>query len=217
MAGVVSVTRSVRFGNPVSTAPIDDMPIGEVVDRIERLNTQLAKFWLKSDGWAPAHVAGLLGKSRLDWQVSLSCTLRIWIKGPDLGAGELILAWANLGSLIEGSVKLLLSVYYETFKADVDNLKKANAFDHKKGEAHSPDGLTLEPLRKYCAAREILDKEHLSLMETVQQRRNAIHAFKDRPIGDLTELTGAIRGYLELLREIMHRLPYPDDMYVPRE
>lgn len=216
MAHVIKTSRTTRFGNAVSTAPVADLPIGDVIDRVERLNTQLAKFWAKSDGWSPAHVAGLLGKSRLDWQVSLSGTLRLWVMH-DLNAGELILAWANLGSLIEGSVKLLLSVYYETFEADIENLKKANAFDHKKAVAHSPDGLTLEPLRKYCALREILVPEHLSLMETVQQRRNAIHAFKDRPIGDTTELETAIRGYLGMLREVIRRLPFPDDMYVPHE
>ena len=72
MAKVVKVTKSVHFGNVVTTTPIDTLSIEEVIDRIERLNTQLAAFWSKSDGWAPAHVAGLLGKSRLDWQVSLS-------------------------------------------------------------------------------------------------------------------------------------------------
>lgn len=216
MAHIIKTSSTTRFGNAVTTASVADLPIGEVIDRIERLNTQLAKFWSKSDGWAPAHVAGLLGKSRLDWQVSLSGTLRLWVKH-DLSAGELILAWANLGSLIEGSVKLLLSVYYETFKVDIENLKKANAFDHKKAVAHSPDGLTLEPLRKYCALREILSSEHLALMETVQQRRNAIHAFKDRPIGDTAELESGIRSYLSMLRVVVQRLPFPDDMYVPHE
>ncbi len=109
MAKVVRVTKSVRVGNVVTTTPIDTLTIAEVIDRIERLNTQLAAFWSKSDGWAPAHVAGLLGKSRLDWQVSLSGTLRLWVKRSQmytkLSAGELILAWANLGSLLEGSVK----------------------------------------------------------------------------------------------------------------
>lgn len=203
-------------GNRMLTTPVADLEILDVIDRIEKLNTQLAAFWSKSDGWAPAHVAGLLGSSRLDWQVSLSGTLRMWAKD-ELSAAELILGWANLGSLIEGSIKLFLSVYFETYQADIENLKKANAFDHKKSIAHSPDGLTLERLRQYCVHREIFGSEHLSLMEMAQQRRNAIHAFKDRPIGDANELDGAIRGYLAMLREVVCRLPFPDDMYVPRE
>ncbi len=208
---------SVHFGNIVSATPIDALTIENVIDRIVTLNTKLASFWSKSDGWAPAHAAGLLGKSRLDWQVSLSSTLRMWASSAELAPGELILAWANLGSLLEGSVKLLLSVYYDTYRTDLENLKKSNAYDHKKGAPHSPDGLALESLRKYCLAGAIFDAEHLLLMDLVQQRRNAIHAFKDRPIGDATEFEGAVRGYLSFLREVVRRLPYPDDIYVPRE
>ncbi|MBB3998367.1 hypothetical protein [Aureimonas pseudogalii] len=217
MARIISSKTTIRWGNDVSAAPIGSLPIAEVVTRIEDLNSQIGDFWSKSDGWAPAEAAGLLGKSRLDWQVSLSQTLHMWIDRPTLSPAELILAWANLGSLIEGSVKLLLSVYYDTYRSDLDNLKKANAYDHKKAKAHSPDGLTLEPLRKYCAANGILDQDQLGLMELVQQRRNAIHAFKDRPIGDAAELENSIRGYLSLMREIVRRLPYPEPMYVPQE
>ncbi|RUV84273.1 hypothetical protein EOA88_16905 [Mesorhizobium sp. M5C.F.Ca.IN.020.14.1.1] len=198
---------------------IDQMAITEVIDRIESLNKGIAKFWSMSDGWAPVAAAGLLGKSRLDWQVSLSGSLRLWIREPAnaLSSAELILAWANLGSLIEGSIKTLLSVWYETYKADIDNLKKVKAFDHSKQAAHSPDGLGLEKLRVYCKTQGLLGANGDALVELVQQRRNAIHAFKDRPIGDGLEFQGAVRGYLALLRNVNARLPYPDDNYVPRE
>jgi hypothetical protein len=56
--------------------------------------------------------------------------------------------------LIEGTLKLFLSVYYNDFRADVENLKAAGAFDHKAQASKSPDGLMLEPLRKYVAARD---------------------------------------------------------------
>jgi hypothetical protein len=119
--------------------PVDTMAIEEVIDRIVSLNRGIAKFWSKSDGWAPVAAAGLLGKSRLDWQASLSGSLRLWIHEPAnaLTKAELILAWANLGSLIEGTIKTLLSVWYETCQADIDNLKKANAYDNTKQVAHA--------------------------------------------------------------------------------
>jgi hypothetical protein len=99
-----------------------------------------------------------LGKARLDWQVSLSASLRLWLRDPPdvLTDGELILAWTNLGALIEGTLKLFLSVYYNDFRADVENLKAAGAFDHKAQASKSPDGLMLEPLRKYVAARDLI-------------------------------------------------------------
>jgi hypothetical protein len=198
---------------------IDQMAIGEVIDRIESLNKGIAKFWSKSDGWAPVAAAGLLGKSRLDWQASLSASLRLWIREPadTLTPAELILGWANLGSLIEGTIKTLLSVWYETYKGDIANLKKANVYDHNKQTAHSPDGLALEKLRIYCKAQGLLGADGDALVELIQRRRNAIHAFKDRPIGDGLEFQGAVRGYLTLLRNVNGRLPYPDDIYTPRE
>lgn len=216
---IISTKVTVKTRNDVCLTPVSEFPIAEVIGRIEKLNGQLAKFWSKSDGWAPVAAAGLLGKSRLDWQVSLSGTLQLWIRDPAevLTPAELILAWANLGSLIEGTLKFFLSVYYETFKADIDNLKKVNAYNKKKQEPLSPDGLTLEPLRQYCALREILDKDDLALVLLVQQRRNAIHAFKDRPIGDEAEFQKAVRAYLQMLRNCIARLPYPGDEYVPVE
>ena len=53
--------------------------------------------------------------------------------------------------------------------------------------------------------------------ELVQQRRNAIHAYKDRPIGDDHEFQAAVFSYLMMLREVNARLPYPDAIYVPQE
>ncbi|NSY46542.1 hypothetical protein [Agrobacterium tumefaciens] len=191
----------------------------EVVSRIEKLNGGLASFWAVSTGWAPIEAAGLLTKARLDWQVSLSSTLRLWLRDPEtaLSDGELILAWSNLGSLVEGTLKLLLSVFYMDYKDDVDTLKKVNAFDHKKQKALSPDGLTLQPLKLFAKEHNLIGDEGNALVDLVQQRRNTIHAFKDKPLGDDAEFQMAVTGYLLLLKGVNERLPYPDDIYAPRE
>lgn len=186
-------------------------PPAEVIDRIESLNRELARFWKAAHGWAPIEAASLLSKARLDWQVSLSSSLRNWLRDPPgvLSDGDLILAWTNLGALIEGTLKLFLSVYYNDFQVDVENLKLAGAFDHKAQASKSPDGLTLEPLRKYVAARDLLGASGDALVKLVQERRNAVHAFKDRPIGDGGEFWSAVRDYLTMLGDVNDRLPYP--------
>ena len=46
-------------------------------------------------------------------------------------------------------------------------------------------------------------------MKLVQERRNAIHAFKDRPIGDGAEFWEAVHDYLDMLGDVDDRLPYP--------
>jgi hypothetical protein len=214
------ITKLFRCANPVHGIVMVDMswvrlddeaPLHHVVDRIESTNRDLAKFWKNAHGWAPVEAAGLLGKSRLDWQVSLSSSLRLWLRDPPdtLSDGELILAWTNLGSLIEGTLKLFLSVYYNDFKKDVDNLKTAGAYDNKRQEPASPDGLTLDRLRKYVVASAIINADGDELLRLVQERRNAIHAFKDRPIGNAKEFQGALRSYLEMLEALDGRLPYP--------
>jgi hypothetical protein len=195
------------------------LALSAVVGRIIKLNAGLQKFWSNSHGWAPIEAAGLLSKSRLDWQVSLSETLSLWIQEPPktLTAGELILAWTNLGSLIEGTLKTFLSVWYKDYSGDIDNLKLANVYNKKKDKILEPDGLTLEPLRRYFELKTLLSEPSITLVKLVQQRRNAIHAFKDKNIGTTEEFQGAVRSYLEMLREVNNRLPYPDDPYVPQE
>jgi hypothetical protein len=195
------------------------MSVIEAIGRIEALNRNLARFWRTAHGWAPIDAAGLLSKSRLDWQVSLSRCLRLWIRTPPdlLEDGELILAWANLGSLTEGTMKLFLSVFYHDYQEDIDGLTAARAYHHKKQAPISPDGLTLDVMRVYFKNRKLLGAEHDAYVELVQQRRNALHAYKNRPIGDDEEFQAAIFSYLMMLREVNTRLPYPDEIYAPQE
>ncbi len=103
------------------------------------------------------------------------------------------------------------------YKADLDTLKKASAFDHKKQKAFSPDGLTLQPLKIFVKEHDLIGADGNALVDLVQERRNTIHAFKDKPLGDGAELQLAMRGYLVLLRRVNERLPYPDNVYAPRE
>ncbi len=171
----------------------------------------LRQFWTKADGWAPIEAAQLLSKSRLDWQVSLSICLKIWVSEPlpDDENGRLILAWANLGSLVEGTMKLLLSVFYKAYRDDVEAIKK-------KGKLMDPDDLQLESMRQFFRKR-IWGEEWDVWIQHIQQRRNAIHSYKNRDIGTFTEFCDDIRKYLEFIRHINSRLPYPDDIFVPRE
>jgi hypothetical protein len=186
----------------------------ETIHNIVTLNEGLRQFWIKSDGWAPIEAAKLLSKSRLDWQVSLSRCLKIWIEepNPDDKSGQLILAWALLGSLVEGTMKLFLSVYYTSYKHDIEAIKK-------KGDLIDPDSLLLEQMRQYFRKsiwREE-DEDWDSWILKIQQRRNAVHAFKNRDIGTFDEFFNDVRRYQQFLHYINDRLPYPDEMYKPRE
>lgn len=181
-----------------------------VVEQIISLNAKLSAFWSSAHGWAPDDAANLLSKSRLDWQVSLSETLHWWIDRDPMTDGELILAWANLGAILEGTLKLFFSIYYSAFQADTEALKKANAYDHQKKAHKEPDRLTLEVLRQYVIHKELFEEAHLEMFQLVQSRRNAIHAYKDRELGTANEFRDSVRGYMKFLTEVDHRVPYPD-------
>jgi hypothetical protein len=179
----------------------------KIVERIVSGNKQLASFWSTSHGWAPDEAADLMSKSRLDWQVELSETLNLW-SSDELKSGQLILAWANLGALIEGTLKLFLAVYYMDYQRDADSFKS-------KGKLVEPDSLALEKLKQFFTKKSLLSDKQISEIELVQQRRNAIHAFRERPIGTKSEYDDCVSKYLELMIDINHRLPYPDEMYEP--
>lgn len=203
------------------TRPIDDqdLPIGEVIDRIERLNDGLRRFWSDAAGWAPEAAAELMSKSRLDWQVSLSRSLRHWMSDApaSLEEGDLILGWVNLGSLIEGTIKLFLAVHYESYKSDTETLKTTKAWHNTKAKLLAPDGLAFDTLIDYVEKASLFTAEDVKLCKLVQSRRNAVHAFKDRPIDTGVELHRAIKQYLTMLRSTAQSLPYPDDIYAPNE
>lgn len=186
------------------------LPLTETIKRTTHLIQSMMGFWKEPQGWAPIEAADLLNKSMLEWQSSLAEELSAW--SGRLSDGQLILAWVNLGALVEGQMKLFLSVHYKDYLSDAYAIKKKN------GAIEDPDGVTLEPLILFFRKKIWSEEEDWEpWIRMVQQRRNAIHAFKARDIGTTEELHMALETLLEFVRSINERLPYPDQYYVPRE
>ncbi|MDO8812473.1 MAG: hypothetical protein Q7J38_10675 [Gallionella sp.] len=170
----------------------------------------MMNFWKSAHGWASVEAAALLNKSMLEWQSSLADCLQMWNR--PLTDGELILAWANVGSLVEGQLKLFLSVYYNDYTADVDAIK------NKHGDLADPDAVNFERLRVFFKKKIWRPSEPWDeWIELIQHRRNAIHAYKFKAIGTAEELHSSLRHLLEFVRMMNNRLPYPDGIYAPRE
>lgn len=188
---------------------IISLPESEVCERIATLTGQMMSFWESPHGWAPIEAADLLNRSMLEWQTSLAATLSRWLSSSS--DGELILAWANLGALVEGQLKLLLSVYYRDYQNDADAIRR-------RGRVQDPDECMLQPLRQFFVNKIWIRGTNWNpYVEHVQQRRNAIHAFRHRDLGSFDEWKNYLRLHLSFLRDVNGRLPYPDDDYVPRE
>lgn len=181
--------------------------ISEVVEEIFTRNQRIHDTWRDVFGWAPDEAASLLAKSRLDRQVSLSKCLKIWLEKPaeDYVEGCLVLAWVNLGSLVEGTMKFFLSVFLMDYLKDPAK---------SRGKDVDPDGLQLEGLRQFFLRRNVWMENNESRWDKwvlhIQQRRNAIHAYKDREIGTFDEFWGDLRQYLEFLDELEGRVPDPE-------
>tara|TARA_R110001606_G_scaffold10898_4_gene47068 strand:+ start:1391 stop:2011 length:621 start_codon:yes stop_codon:yes gene_type:complete len=196
-----------------------DIPVEEVVTRIATLLTGMAKFWSDSAGWAPHDAAQMLAQSRLDRLASMAETLKRWVEIPleEISDGDLIMAWTNLGSLVEGTLKLFLCVYLRDFKADDENTKRTQAYHGKKNLLLDPDGLRMHVLIDYFEKAEILPADELDLAKRIQSKRNTIHVFKDLDIGSGRDFEAAVKEFRQMLLSINSRLPYPDPIYEPRE
>lgn len=148
------------------------VPIDLVVKHICKVNERIQKFWSQCDGWAPAEAAELLGEVRLDWLTEFSQCLKLWIEDDPhkKSGGHLILARANLGSLIEGSLKLILSVYLENYSSDPQGAKEAGALT-ENGVPKPPEDLRLQQLKVFCKKKGILNCEEEKLVNLVVGRR----------------------------------------------
>nr|CAI78847.1 hypothetical protein fc35 [uncultured bacterium] len=181
------------------------LSVAQVVDDIVYVTLSISDFWSQS-GWPPPDTQALLARSRLDRQVSLSHCLRLWLNSPagEDAEGQLILAWVNLRSLVEGAMKLVLTVWEDCYSS-------SPVTRGKNGKPIQLDALGLEELKNYFKEHVWTDRSRRwdGWISKIQQRGNAIHAYKDRDIGSRSEFFRALIEYREFLGEIDGRLPYP--------
>jgi len=180
------------------------------VSDIILINTHLRDFWADG-GWAPRNAAKILSRSRLDWQVSLSHSLKRWLDepAPEESDGCIILAWAKLGSLVEGSLKWFLCVH----QSDYACKPIAAPWGRRRGDPLDPDEPALAELIEYYSANIWTDQERVywrPRLDTIRQRRNAVHAYQNRELGTWADFRKSVRDYRLLLLELEDCVPYPD-------
>lgn len=178
--------------------------IDELCSRIAVLTGCIMDFWADG-GWARDNTARLLSSSQLEWQSSLANSLVRWIDAES--DGDLILAWANLGALVEGQLKLFLCVYYDDYQADVNAIQK-------KGQLVDPDRCTLEQIRHFFVKRIWnAERNWNPYVQMVQSRRNTIHAYQPRELGTFSDWRDALALHLTFVRDTGGGLPYPDEYF----
>src|SRR5262249_42872516 len=100
-----------HLGSPkVMTASLQESARAAVTQIVQQ-NGLIARMWgHELRGWATGKAGDLLRAARLDRQVALSRTLQIWLEDTDDSDsdGRLIMAWANLGALVEATLTWFL-------------------------------------------------------------------------------------------------------------
>lgn len=174
-------------------------------EMLKRQTKNTALLWDNVHGIATEATASKLDLAMLDWQYDLTETLKIWIdKGLAMQSGELILACANLGALVESWLKFFYSVYYEEYSKNPIRLK---------GVMVEPEKAKFEDLKNFSTG--ILWKSAKSTaykwVDAVQKKRNAIHSFCYRDIGTPQEFLTDIDCLLKFVENIISHLPPIED------
>jgi hypothetical protein len=181
--------------------------MGEI-GQIIALNERIRSFWQgRGRGWAPRKAATLLERARLDRLVSLSHTLQLWTEPcPDAeDEGRLVLAWANLGILVEGAMTWFLCVWEDAYAR--------NPMQSRRGFDLDPNRLNFEEMTRFYRQHVWVDGEREGWdgwLTKVRERRNAVHAFNHRELGTWDEFWQAVVQYREFIEELDSRVPYPD-------
>jgi len=168
--------------------------------------------WKESRGFAPISVSDKLEVAMLSWVTELTDALNIWIdKGLNLTEGELILANTNLGAITECWLKFFYTVFYEDYRK---NPKK-----DRKGDEIEPNKMKFEDLKNFSIGILWDDKTEPGYLyvDNIQHKRNAIHAFNYRDIGNPQDFLNNVDLLCNFVDEIISRLPDIEDYldYIP--
>lgn len=116
-----------------------------------------------------------------------------------------MLAWANLGALVEDWIKLFYCIYYEDYIREPIE---------RRGQAIEPNNLSFENLKQF--SRERLWNKNSAWdkwVEFIQMKRNSVHAFNTRDIGTPFDFLENLEQFNLFIDEINSRVPYPDIHY----
>ena len=169
--------------------------------------SNIMSIWKKNYQFAPNNAARKLDLAMLDWLSELTKTLRLWIdKGLDMTDGELILARANLGAVVESWLRFFYCVYYD------DYIKQP--MKNKQGRIIEPENeMRFEDLKKFSTGI-LWDNENSKdylWVNSIQKKRNAIHSFTYRDIGTSYEFLNDVDYLSDFVNMIIDRLPSLED------
>lgn len=182
------------------------MPRRSRYDALTIITNNEALLWKQSRGYAPDSAADKLDEAMLEWQSELTQALKIWIdKGLAMTTGELILARANLGAVVESWLKFFYSVYYEDYcKSPITN---------NKGKMIEPEKASFDNLKDFSNGKlwDNANSSEYAWVDSVQKKRNAIHSFRYRDIGTTKEFLDDIDHLYDFVDNVLSHFPPLED------
>lgn len=172
--------------------------------KIKTSNTML--LWKDVYGIASNASAKKLYKAMLEWQTELTNTLEIWInKGLTMSEGELILARANLGAVVESWLKLFYCIYYDDYCK--------NPIKTHKNKMVEPEKARFEDLNIFSTGKlwDSYASDEFAWVESVRYKRNALHSFEYKNIGTPQIFLNDIDYLYDFVDNILSHLPPIED------
>jgi hypothetical protein len=178
-------------------------------DMLVIITNNVALIWKEARGIAPDSVADKFDDAMLDWQIELTKTLKIWIdKGLTMSTGELILARANLGAVVESWLKFFYCVHYEDYcKSPITNAK---------GKMIEPENASFENLKNFSNGKlwDDANSPECVWVDSVQYKRNSIHSFKFRDIGTTQDFLEDVEHLYYFVENVDSHLPPIEDLII---
>ena len=176
-------------------------------DKLLKLTKNETLIWKKARGVAPNKTADKMDVAMLEWLNELTIALKIWIdKGHNMSSGELILARVNMGAVVESWLKFFYCVYY-------DDYVKNPILNKNKNKTIEPENATFEDLKNFSSDKLWIDKKSTEYgwVDSVQKKRNAIHAFRYREIGSTQDFLDDITHLFNFVNKIIDQFPPLED------
>lgn len=179
-------------------------------NQIVEIAKKWEEFWPNSLGWATQEVVDQLGSAEMERHTSVATSLSYWPERLELHGtiGEYLLAWACLGSVVEGGLKVFFCVYTYDWQQDDD--APTSYENGGKRKQNKPSRTMLDSLLKYAKKRNIFEPHDLEMMALVRDQRNLIHPLKQGETLMGSEFNCALVAVASIYQSIDDRIPYPD-------
>ena len=169
------------------------MEFGSVHERMREASKQVLELYGEhARDWAPREVAEITENAQLGWMANLTDALEIWRAKihEEMSDGERILAYVNLGMLLECWLTLYLCVWLRDYK------KQAK-------DGRMPYELTFNEMETFFEEKVWEEwpegKKWSPWIDKIRRYRNAVHPFMRRDIGTTDELRDDLNKFDQLI------------------